>query len=63
MFRISTGEVHSTLNLDFEPSGLEALTESLFRLNPGAEAGQPLQVAEARLDPAVWFVPMARADQ
>ena len=63
MFRISTGEVHSMLNLDFEPSGLEALTESLFRLNPGAEAGQPLQVAEARLDPAVWFVPMARADQ
>jgi hypothetical protein len=55
--------VQASVSLDFAPSGIEALSESLFRLNPGADAGQPLQVVEARLDPSVWFVPMARSAQ
>lgn len=63
VFRVGTGELQTQAPLDFEPSGMIPLTESLLWLNPRAGPGAPLQIAESRLDPTVWFVPIARADQ
>ena len=63
VLRSGTGEVVTQVPLDFEPSDIVPLTESLLWLNPRADSGAPLQVAEGRLDPTVWFVPMVRADR
>jgi hypothetical protein len=61
-FDISSRAEQSQLDLDFEPSSLEALNSgSLFLLNSRGSAGETLQVLAGGQNPAVYFVPAGSA--
>jgi hypothetical protein len=56
----ATRAASATVDLDFEPSGIEHLSGGLlFLLKSRRSAGETLQVLEASRQPAVYFVPAA----
>ncbi len=55
-YRLDSGVTAFELFLDFEPSGLSRISESIFRLNEDSE-GTPLHVLSTTNTPGVYFVP------
>ncbi len=55
-YRLDSGATAFALFLDFEPSGLSRISDSIFRLNEDSE-GTPLQVLSNTNSPGVYFVP------
>ena len=55
-YRLDSGATAFELFLDFEPSGLSRISDSIFRLNEDS-AGTPLQILSNTNTPAVYFVP------
>lgn len=55
-YRLDSGATTFKLLLDFEPSGLSRISESIFQLNEGSE-GTPLQILSNTNTPGVYFVP------
>ena len=55
-YRADTGVAAFEVSLDFEPSGLSRISDSVFGLNEGSE-GTPLQVFSNTDTPGAYFVP------
>ena len=55
-YRVDTGAAAFELFLDFDPSGLSRISDSIFRLNEDSE-GTPLQVLSTTNTPGTYFVP------
>ncbi len=60
IYDAASGAQTGRLDVDFEPSRVDALYGSLFVLNAGGS--EPLQVLDAGESPAVYFVPARRAE-
>jgi hypothetical protein len=57
VFDLESRERTALLTMDFEAAGMEPLSPTLFLLKPANAEGEPIQVLEAGLHPAVYFVP------
>ncbi|MBM3727908.1 MAG: hypothetical protein FJW40_21095 [Acidobacteria bacterium] len=61
-FTLATHERASRIELDFEPSRMDALNGTVFLLQD-ARRGEALQVADLSSDPAVYFIPAAETKE
>lgn len=62
-FDAATGALLAQLDLEFTPSGVEAMGKGLFRLDGRAQATDPVQVASLADGLKVFFVPAGNAEE
>lgn len=62
-FDAASGALLAQVDLEFTPSGVEAMGKSLFRLDGRAQATDPVQVASLADGLKVFFVPAGNAEE